>query len=80
MILKNSALKSADNGNSNELIIRLYNPENETKSSTVKFDRIFKKAELCRIDKTVEKLLENNQQEFCISAVPHKIITVKITF
>lgn len=75
-----SALKTADNGNSNELIIRLYNPENETKSSTVKFDRIFKKAELCRIDETVEKLLENNQQEFCISAVPHKIITVKITF
>ena len=75
-----SALKTADNGTSNEVILRLYNPEMKSDSSTVKFNRQFKKAEFCRIDETVESLLAANAQEISVSASAHKIITIKVTF
>ena len=75
-----SALKVADNGNSNELILRLYNPEKEVCSAKATFRIPFKKAELCRLDETVLEEISGENTELILKAEPSQIISVKVTF
>ena len=75
-----SALKTADNGNKNSLILRLYNPEKESRNATVKFAKTIKQAERCHIDETVQHSIEFKNNTLLVKAAPYQIITIKLTF
>ena len=76
-----SALKTADNNYAHILVLRLYNPDKETRKATVKFSKEFKEAYLCRIDETVQCPIDyDNDKQLTVSAAPYQIITIKLTF
>ncbi len=74
-----SALKVAENSH-NEIIVRMVNLNDKNSSGSMKFDRKFKKAELCRLDETVEKLIIENDDSFSVNAAPWQIVSIKVTF
>ena len=76
-----SALKTADSDDAHMLVLRLYNPDKETRKATVKFAKEFKEAYLCRIDETVQCPIDyDNDKQLTVSAAPYQIITIKLTF
>jgi hypothetical protein len=76
-----SALKTADNGTGKTLILRLYNPEKESRNAVIRFAIPFKAAELCRIDETIlHPIASDNAGQLTVNAAPAQIITIKFTF
>ena len=75
-----SALKTSDNGNANILILRLYNPEKDSRCATVKFAKEIKQAERCHIDERVQHPIDFENNTLTVKAAPFQIITIRLTF
>jgi len=75
-----SAIKTAEDGNS--LILRLWNPTDQTQIETVKFFKSLRYAEYCKLseDKLPVSSPEIQKNRLVIEAGPRKIVTVRVRF
>ena len=74
-----SALKPAENGNPAEFIFRCWNLSDETVAGEAVFAVPFRKAELCRLDETVETLICQESDRVPLKVNPWKMYTVKVS-
>ncbi len=75
-----TALKPAESGVPGEIVLRTVNLTGERQSAKITFAVPFCKAELCRIDESVQQEIARDASTLEFSAKPQEIITVKFTF
>ncbi|MBU0712639.1 hypothetical protein KJ762_14795 [bacterium] len=75
-----SAIKNAEDGNG--LILRLWNPTDQSQSEAVIFYKSLKEAEYCKLseDKLTGKKPEIRENRLIVEAGPRKIVTMRVRF
>ena len=73
-----SAVKKSDRNNS--LIVRVFNPTEKTVSGSVTFWKSIQKANLVKLDESVEKAADISGNAVKISATANKIVTIEVFF
>jgi mannosylglycerate hydrolase len=76
--LVTSAIKVPEKGEG--LIVRLYNPAEESVRGTIKLDRPFLMAELVNLEETSQRVLESGHDRVELDVKGRQIVTLKFTF